>query len=194
MRWNRKKFVLTVLLVVLPVSVVGGLLLDRSSDDVDVNLNDPGVGQTPGIGTNAPAALQRLAFTPVIDVATGQTVTLAPTGKPMVVNFWFSYCEPCKREMPALAAAAVTYAESVTFLGVNPVDTVASAAGFIEDHGVTFANYLDPQGEQLSEAGVTSIPTTLFLDAEGRVAHSVSGEIDEEYIAGILRDVLGVAA
>lgn len=192
MTWNRRRFVLSVLLFVLPVSVVGGLLLDRSSDDVDVNLTDPGVEQTPGIGTNAPADGRRFTFVPVVDVATGGRVTLAAQGKPMVVNFWFANCEPCKREMPAIERSTATHAGKVEFLGINPVDTIASATRFLTDYGITFANYLDSDGAQLTEAGVVNMPTTVFLDPDGKVVHTVSGEIDEAYIDRVLRDSLGV--
>lgn len=192
MTWNRRKFLLPVLVFVLPVSVVGGLLLERSSDDVDVNLTDPGVEQTPGIGTNAPTDGRRFTFVPVVDVATGEVVTLAARGTPMVVNFWFSNCEPCKREMPAINRSAATHAGKVEFLGINPVDTVTSASKFLADYGITFANYLDSDGGQLTEAGVVNMPTTMFLDADGTVVHTVSGEIDEAYIDRVLRDTLGV--
>ena len=188
---NRKKVVVAVLSIVLLVSVVGGWALSRSSDDVDANLTTPGVEQTPGIGTNANNTGKKFSFIPVTDVLSGAAVTITPMGKPMVVNFWFSTCEPCKREMPALTAAAAAYGTRVNFIGVNPNDTEESASAFIEKYGIKYANYLD-DGDQLSEAGVTTMPTTFFIDANGYIVKTHAGELTLEDIDNLLQNELGV--
>lgn len=189
---NRKKVVVAVLSIVLLVSVVGGWALSRSSDDVDANLTTPGVEQTPGIGTNANNTGKKFSFIPVTDVLSGAAVTITPMGKPMVVNFWFSTCEPCKREMPALTAAAAAYGTRVNFIGINPNDTEESASAFIEKYGIKYANYLD-DGDQLSEAGVTTMPTTFFIDANGYIVKTHAGELTPEDIDNLLQNELGVA-
>jgi thiol-disulfide isomerase/thioredoxin len=176
---------------VLLVSVVGGWALSRSSDDVDANLTTPGVEQTPGIGTNANNTGKKFSFIPVTDVLSGAAVTITPMGKPMVVNFWFSTCEPCKREMPALTAAAAAYGTRVNFIGINPNDTEESASAFIEKYGIKYANYLD-DGDQLSEAGVTTMPTTFFIDANGYIVKTHAGELTLEDIDNLLQNELGV--
>ena len=188
---NRKKVVVAVLSIVLLVSVVGGWALSRSSDDVDANLTTPGVEQTPGIGTNANNTGKKFSFVPVTDVLSGAAVTITPMGKPMVVNFWFSTCEPCKREMPALTAAAAAYGTRVNFIGINPNDTEVSASAFIKKYGIKYANYLD-DGDQLSEAGVTTMPTTFFIDANGYIVKTHAGELTLEDIDNLLQNELGV--
>ncbi|MEN9553455.1 MAG: hypothetical protein RLY24_1050 [Actinomycetota bacterium] len=188
---NRKKVVVAVLSIVLLVSVVGGWALSRSSDDVDANLTDPGVEQTPGIGTNANNTGKKFSFVPVTDVLSGAAVTITPTGKPMVVNFWFSTCEPCKREMPALTAAAEAYGASVNFVGINPNDTTESASAFLTKYGIKYANYLD-DGDQLAAVGVTTMPTTFFVNADGYIVKTRAGEITTEDIDNILQNNLGV--
>jgi thiol-disulfide isomerase/thioredoxin len=188
---NRKKVVVAVLSIVLLVSVVGGWALSRSSDDVDANLTDPGVEQTPGIGTNANNTGKKFSFVPVTDVLSGAAVTITPTGKPMVVNFWFSTCEPCKREMPALTAAAEAYGASVNFVGINPNDTTESASAFLTKYGIKYANYLD-DGDQLAAVGVTTMPTTFFINADGYIVKTRAGEITTEDIDNILQNNLGV--
>ena len=188
---NRKKVVVAVLSIVLLVSVVGGWTLSRSSDDVDANLTDPGVEQTPGIGTNANNTGKKFSFVPVTDVLSGAAVTITPTGKPMVVNFWFSTCEPCKREMPALTAAAEAYGASVNFVGINPNDTTESASAFLTKYGIKYANYLD-DGDQLAAVGVTTMPTTFFINADGYIVKTRAGEITTEDIDNILQNNLGV--
>lgn len=188
---NRVKVVVAVLSIVLLVSVVGGWALSRSSDDVDAKLTNPGVEQTPGIGTNANNTGKKFSFVPVDDVLTGSAVTITPMGKPMVVNFWFSTCEPCKREMPALTEAAATYGASVNFIGINPNDTVESASAFLDKYGIKYANYLD-DGDQLAEVGVTTMPTTFFIDADGYIVKTHAGELTLEDITKILTTDLGV--
>jgi len=188
---NRKKVVVAVLSIVLLVSVVGGWALSRPSDDVDANLTDPGVEQTPGIGTNANNTGKKFSFVPVTDVLSGAAVTITPTGKPMVVNFWFSTCEPCKREMPALTAAAEAYGASVNFVGINPNDTTESASAFLTKYGIKYANYLD-DGDQLAAVGVTTMPTTFFINADGYIVKTRAGEITTEDIDNILQNNLGV--
>ena len=188
---NRKKVVVAVLSIVLLVSVVGGWALSLSSDDVDANLTDPGVEQTPGIGTNANNTGKKFSFVPVTDVLSGAAVTITPTGKPMVVNFWFSTCEPCKREMPALTAAAEAYGASVNFVGINPNDTTESASAFLTKYGIKYANYLD-DGDQLAAVGVTTMPTTFFINADGYIVKTRAGEITTEDIDNILQNNLGV--
>jgi cytochrome c biogenesis protein CcmG/thiol:disulfide interchange protein DsbE len=104
------------------------------------------------------------------------------------VNFWFSTCEPCRREMPALSAAAGQWAGKVTFMGINPNDTVESATAFLDRFGVSYPNYLDRTGEQLSLSGVGTMPTTFFLDASGTVVTMHAGELtDKDIISGIAR-------
>jgi thiol-disulfide isomerase/thioredoxin len=188
---NRKKVVVAVLSIVLLVSVVGGWALSQSSDDVDANLTNPGVEQTPGIGTNANNTGKKFTFVPVTDVLSGAGVTITPLGKPMVVNFWFSTCEPCKREMPALTKAAETYGASVSFVGINPNDTTASASAFLTKYGIKYANYLD-DGDQLAKAGVTTMPTTFFIDASGYIVKTHAGELTFDDIEKTLVNNLGV--
>jgi len=111
----------------------------------------------------------------------------------MVVNFWFSTCEPCKREIPALNAAAKRFGAQVSFVGINPNDTIESAKTFLQKYGVEYPNYLD-DGEQLSAAGVATMPTTIFISTDGIVTSRHSGEISEKDIAVILLKNFGVSA
>ncbi len=177
MKWNRKIAIRAVPIVVLLVSVVGGWALSRSSDGVDAKLTKPGLVQEPSIATNAKNTGKKFSFVTLTDVATGQKGTIAPTGRYMVVNFWFSTCEPCKREMPALTKASEKFATSVDFIGINPNDTIASAKAFLKKYGVNYATYLDNDGEQVSAAGVGNFPATFILDGDGTIVHRFAGEV-----------------
>lgn len=177
MKWNRRIRVLAVLLFVLIVSVVGGWILSRSSDGVDANLTTPGTQPFPTIGTNAKNTGKEFQFVEITDVATGEKGTIAPAGRYMVVNFWFSTCEPCKREMPVLTAASEKFANTVDFVGINPNDSSTSAQAFMKKYGITYPTYLDNDGEQVSAAGVANFPATFILNGDGVIVKRFAGEV-----------------
>ena len=191
MQWSRKKVVVATSLIVLFASVIGGCSSSSSPDDTGANRTDPGVNLTPGIGTNENTKGKEFPFVEVQDVATGMNVTIVPTGKPMVVNFWFSTCAPCTREMPALSDAAAKYGDRVQFVGINPNDTREDAKSFLENLGVKFATYID-DGDQLTAAKVATFPTTYFLNERGIIVKMQSGELKSEDIDAILMKDLGV--
>lgn len=183
MDWNRERKFAATVLIALIVGVVGGWALSRSSDGVDANLTNPGVVQDPTIGTNANSQGEVFPFTELKDIATGKASTPTLDGKPTVVNFWFSTCPPCREEMPVLAAAAEKYADKVTFIGIDPNDTVESATAFLTKNGITYRNWLDEMGDQLSAAKVGSMPTTFFLDRTGRIISMHAGGITADELA-----------
>jgi thiol-disulfide isomerase/thioredoxin len=94
-------------------------------------------------------------------------------GKPVVLNFWASWCGPCKSEMPDFNEKFQQYGEDVQFLMVNLTDgnqeTVETASGFVTDQGYTFPVFYDTQMEGAIAYGVNSVPVTYFIDAEGNL-------------------------
>lgn len=104
-------------------------------------------------------------------------------GEPVVINFWASWCGPCKSEMPAFQKAYDTYGESVAFLMINATDgqreTVATARTYIDGAGYTFPVYFDTTQRAMGTYGVTAFPTTVFIDAEGGLAGEQIGAITE---------------
>lgn len=192
MALTRARRIAAVGAVALLFGVVGGWALSRSSDDVDANLTNPGTVQYPSISTNADLRGDAFGFAEVTEISTGDRVTPAPAGRPMVVNFWFSTCEPCRREMPVLAAGAQEWSGRVDFIGINPNDTRESAGAFLGKYGVTYPNYLDDMGDQMARSKVGTMPTTYFLDADGNVAAMHAGEITEaELRANLARAGVG---
>lgn len=109
-------------------------------------------------------------------------------GKPVVLNFWASWCPPCKREMPVIEQVYTELGEEVHFLMVDLVDggreTVESGAAFVADAGYTFPVYYDTGQAAAIAYGVYSIPSTLFIDSEGYVVTSWLGEMDEDTLRG----------
>ena len=105
------------------------------------------------------------------------------TGKPIVLNFWASWCGPCKMEMPDFDDAYAELGEDVHFLMVNMTsgrETLESATSFIEEQGYSFPVYYDTDADAAMTYGVYSLPTTLFIDAEGYSIAQATGTINAE--------------
>ena len=104
-------------------------------------------------------------------------------GKPVVLNFWASWCPPCKEEMPAFNAAFEAVGADVQFMMVNLADgsqeTVETGAAYVTKQGFAFPVYYDTTGEASMAYSVRAIPSTVFIDAEGYVVANVVGAIDE---------------
>ncbi|MFM8857282.1 MAG: TlpA family protein disulfide reductase [Actinomycetota bacterium] len=170
--------------------IVAGIILlaagqRTDSPNPDVVLDVPGEYQQPGISTNAPlqgTPLQHSILVDLDDVSVSTSDWFTPTGKPMLVNFWFTSCPPCRREMPALQQAFETYGEQVRFVGVNVQDSASAIRSFADELGVTYEMLRDINGKLVVANGITAFPTTLFIDSSGRIVKQVAGELMTESI------------
>ena len=103
-------------------------------------------------------------------------------GKPIVLNFWASWCGPCKMEMPHFEEKSGELAGEVQFLMVNVTDggreTVETASAFIAGEGYTFPVFYDTAYSASSAYGAYSLPTTIFINAEGHAIAQAVGAID----------------
>jgi len=112
-------------------------------------------------------------------------------GRVVVVNFWASWCVPCRAEAPRLEAASRAYRDrGVAFLGVDVQDTEPSARAFLKELGLTYQSGMDEDGSIGNAYGVDSIPTTYFLDRAGRIRRRWVGELRDQQIAGFLGEAL----
>lgn len=114
----------------------------------------------------------------------GQTYTLAElAGKPVVLNFWGTFCLPCKEEMPALQRQAEKWAPlGVVVVGMNLGEDAATVSSFIEEYGISFPIYMDEDDKIRKQYGVSQYPTTFFIQSDGTVNRIKIGKMDEAYI------------
>ena len=97
-------------------------------------------------------------------------------GRPVVVNFWASWCEPCEREAPLFQSAFERYRDRVAFIGIDTTDFSGEARSFLTKYGVTYPNVRDPYGRVLHTYGGLPIPRTFVLSRSGRVVGYIFGE------------------
>lgn len=120
-----------------------------------------------------------------VETGDGEEVSLHDfLGKPLVVNFWASWCGPCKMELPDFQAAYEKYEGEITFLMVNMTDgsreTKESAMKYMEEAGYSLPVYYDVKQEAAYTYMVYSLPTTFFINAEGEAVAYAQGMIDAE--------------
>ena len=112
----------------------------------------------------------------------GETLEFADLrGQPIVLNFWATWCPPCRLEMRDLQTAWEHHQrEGVMFIGVNVQDTPKAARALLHDLAVTYPNGPDPTVSILIDYGVSGMPTTFFIDSEGKIVKRWVGGINEE--------------
>ena len=96
-------------------------------------------------------------------------------GKPAVINFWASWCTPCKEEASELERLADTLGGRAQVIGVDWNDTTRNATAFIREHGLTYPNLRDGSSEVGNRYGINGLPTTFVLDAEGTIVRTLRG-------------------
>lgn len=125
----------------------------------------------------------------------GNEVSLSDNfGKPIVVNFWATWCGPCQYEMPDFDALASEYGDDVVFMMVNMTDgtddTVESVKDFVANAGYGFPVYFDTELEAAITYGVYSIPRSLFIKPNGEINYAYKGVMDEEFIRENIEAIL----
>ena len=169
-------------LVVLIVGALAGLLAYGFTRDTRYI-------PSPLIGTQAPPL--------TLTLFDGKTIRLDDlVGKAVFLNFWASWCLPCRAEARVLEEAWQRYKnKNVVFLGINIQDREEDARAFLQEFGITYMNGRDASGKTAIDYGVWGIPETFFIDREGRIAYKHVGGLGWPTITAKLDEALqGIAS
>ncbi len=183
----KKKIVLAALVVVVVAVFAGAYALygrlseDYSPDNLSVSDTETTDSQNPTETAEPEARTYQAPDFTVIDYS-GAEVNLSDYfGKPIVLNFWASWCPPCKEEMPDFNAAAQEHTD-IQFLMVNMTDgdreTVEIAKEYVEAQGFNFPVFFDTELSAATAYGAYSLPTTYFIDGDGNLTTYANGMID----------------
>jgi thiol-disulfide isomerase/thioredoxin len=182
---ERRRLLAGSLAVAAVVGLGGGWWLSQQSDDGTTTLPSAGAGTIPDTGI--PVATD-LSGDPLPD-ATARTlegsdaVTLRSlVGQPLILNFWSSTCVPCRKEMPAFEALHRSVGDRVRIVGIDPQDAPENAKAFATKVGATYELLRDADGSVTAALGVAALPTTVFIDPQGKVLKSKAGALNAEQL------------
>ena len=184
---NRPRLFAASLVVAVVVSVAGGYVwsqtvADSDADDVDAVLEDSQDRTLDG----GPALIEpipegdRLPEATLVDGEGNDVSSLSLLGdRPLVINFWFSTCIPCERELADFAEVDAEVSDQVRFIGVNPLDSVPTMERFAGERGVEYELLRDEAVELQTALGVTFFPYTVFVTSSGEIVDQ-TGVLDAD--------------
>lgn len=187
----KKKLLLVVAVVVAVALFAGAFVLYNQLKDT-VQLSTLGETTETSSATSSATESDSASSQPqtqapdfTVTDAQGNEVSLSSYfGKPIVLNFWASWCGPCKSEMPDFEEAYQTYGDEIHFVMVNMTDgsreTQEAASSFVQQQGFTFPVLYDTQMNAATTYSVWSLPTTYFIDEEGYLVAQGRGALDRE--------------
>ncbi len=121
----------------------------------------------------------------------GRVAIADHVGTPMVINFWATWCVPCRTEAPLLERAAKRYRDRVVFIGVDVRDFSGDAKDFVDEYGLTYLIAYDGPAKLWEPWGITGLPETFFVHRDGTIiAHKVGEITDEDELDEAIRKTL----
>ena len=187
----RTRFFKQALIVFLIVLL--GFITTRIVNDTDTpsyTLSNSIDLSSEGIATNTLLIGSKLPAINLENVDGQEVSTQSLVNKPLVINVWYSTCEPCRRELPALANADMQYRDQVRFVGVNIKDSATVAREFASQYGVKFELLLDKNGQFISQLGIATAPVTLAIDQRGVIVGQKAGEISASELDELVKELL----
>lgn len=151
-----------------------------------------GIAGCSGTEDRAAEAADPLPEVALVDLATGDEAAW-PTGTPLVVNFWASWCAPCRKEMPAFQQVADDLGDQVAIVGVTDEDDLAAAREAADASGVSYPLLVDVDQELLTQLELSGLPATVFVDADGTIVGRHLGALTEAELSEQIEDVHGIA-
>lgn len=117
----------------------------------------------------------------------GNAVMLSDSeGKPVILNFWATWCGYCIQEMPDIEEAFKEHGDEIQFLIVNTDDGIEKGEAFIKNKGYTFPTYYDLEYSAAITYGISGIPRTIAIDKDGNIKYNRSGMIDSDALESII--------
>jgi cytochrome c biogenesis protein CcmG/thiol:disulfide interchange protein DsbE len=149
-----------------------------------------GFGRSPKLRSEAVIGKTAPGFV-LAQVQGGRFDLEAFRGSPVVVNFWSTWCQPCKIEHPVLLEAAQSYsAAGVRFVAVVYQDDPEKVQRYIQANGSAWPTVLDPGGRTAISYGVAGVPETFFVDKDGIIVHKVAGPVSRTVMVETLESLL----
>ncbi|MCB0179685.1 MAG: TlpA family protein disulfide reductase [Anaerolineae bacterium] len=123
----------------------------------------------------------------------GETMRLSDfKGQPVILNFWATWCGPCRSEFPEFQQAAVDNADRMVIVGINntSADNPNAIPDFLKEYGITFPILLDTDREAVDAYNVLGLPTTIFIDDQGVVNEIFTGPLNKAYIESKISELI----
>jgi peroxiredoxin len=182
--------ILVVLVVVAVVLPAGAALLDRRQPATRLEPRTPPSSASTAVQSYPPGTPAPTLRLPGLDG--GQVDLAAVRGRPVVVNFWATWCEPCVREFPLLRRAAAAHrGERLAVVGVLTNDRTAAARAFVRRLDATWPVGIDPAAATAAAWGAVGLPHTWFIRPDGTLASHQLGELTQASLDRQLAEILG---
>ncbi len=178
---DTSRFVKVVL--ILAVTLLGTAWIVQSREEANIAPVD-GLAEAPMAGYAAPE------FT--LTSATGETVSLSDfRGKPVVLNFWATWCPPCRAEIPFFESVGQQYADQVVVLGINDGESLTTINAFMTEFDMTYPVLLDSESRVTIQYRVMALPSTIFIDSDGIIQEVFPGIVNQAVLESRIEALLG---
>lgn len=193
--FSKMKKVISLLVIIVLVAIMVGTYI-KNQNEADQAINEHALGKEVSLDLSE-IGIEKGQFAPDFTLSTlsGETITLSDfKGKKVVLNFWATWCPPCKDEMPHFQKYYEKYAEedNVEIVAVNLTyarETNERVQQFIDSFGITFPVPLMEDEEIGKPYRIVTIPSTFFIDTEGRIQKNIKGPLDVELLRNFVQEL-----